>query len=415
MNTNWNSGDNIGVGFSSSDADEFNNYDKFINNYAKKIVPGGSGGGIGVNANDINIDINTAWQPGQLVLLEGQGDLYNSHLIIKLVYRNNEIFTQGSNIGIWQVIGCSGNQSICDGTIYGDLGNPDESDVSFRVHEIQNYVPCICVGGERDGNECYGNNSCWSECGTPGESIQPNRISAENVTIDGEPIIRLYDIDVNIKSTMCILESIRNHVPTCKFIIRSTFIVIGKPVRLPVNEESECNPTTIYGANRLTSEHLCKIYHNVYGLDTLSFRITNSFGPREQYETPTKNALNYLIHQAFLGENVTIYNKGNFFRDIIYVDDVISALITILKFGKSGNLYWISSGEKTWFHEIGQWLNELTNTPIIYTEPPQYTKKVDVGNFVVDNSKLRSLGWAPKITVKDGIKKTLEYFKLGNN
>ena len=100
---------------------------------------------------------------------------------------------------------------------------------------------------------------------------------------------------------------------------------------------------------------------------------------------------------------------------VIIVDDVISALITILKFGKSGNLYWISSGEKTWFHEIGQWLNELTNTPIIYTEPPQYTKKVDVGNFVVDNSKLRSLGWAPKITVKDGIKKTLEYFKLGNN
>ena len=78
-------------------------------------------------------------------------------------------------------------------------------------------------------------------------------------------------------------------------------------------------------------------------------------------------------------------------------------------------MYWISSGEKTWFHEIGQWLNELTNTPIIYTEPPQYTKKVDVGNFVVDNSKLRSLGWAQKITVKDGIKKTLEYFKLGNN
>ena len=122
----------------------------------------------------------------------------------------------------------------------------------------------------------------------------------------------IYDIDVNIKSTMCILESIRNHVPTCKFILGSTFIVIGKPVRLPVNEESECNPTTIYGANRLTSEHLCKIYHNVYGLDTLSFRITNSFGPREQYETPTKNALNYLIHQAFLGEMLQYITKEIF-------------------------------------------------------------------------------------------------------
>ena len=44
-------------------------------------------------------------------------------------------------------------------------------------------------------------------------------------------------------------------------------------------------------------------------------------------------------------------------------------------------------------------------------EQPTYTKKVDVGNFLVDNSKLKSLGWEPKITIKDGIKKTLEYLK----
>ena len=221
----------------------------------------------------------------------------------------------------------------------------------------------------------------------------------------------IYDVDVNIKSTMCILESIRQHVPNCKFIFGSTFIVVGKPEKLPVDEQSICNPTTIYGSNRLSSEHLCKIYHNVYGLDTISFRITNSFGPREQYETPTKNALNYLIYQAFLNKPVTIYDDGRFFRDVIYVDDVIFALIAILKNGKSGNLYWISSGKKTWFYEIGDCLSEITNAKILYVESPLYTKKVDVGNFVVDNSKLRSLGWKPTITLKDGIKKTLEFFE----
>lgn len=46
-----------------------------------------------------------------------------------------------------------------------------------------------------------------------------------------------------------------------------------------------------------------------------------------------------------------------------------------------------------------------------YIQTPKYTKKVDVGNFVVNNSKIRSLGWAPKVTIKDGIKKTLEYFE----
>lgn len=224
----------------------------------------------------------------------------------------------------------------------------------------------------------------------------------------------LYDVDVNSKSTLCILETIKKINPKCRFILGSTFIVIGKPEKLPVNEESPCNPTTVYGTNRLSSEYFSKIYHDVYGLDTVVFRITNSFGPREQSETPTKNALNFLINQAFKGEEVTIYNKGQFFRDVIFISDVISALKTLMYKGKSGNLYWISSYKKTWFYEIGNWLEELTNTKIKYTDPPEYTKSVDVGNFLVDNTKLSSLDWKPEITVKDGIEKTIQFFKNKN-
>lgn len=221
----------------------------------------------------------------------------------------------------------------------------------------------------------------------------------------------MYDVDVNAKSTLCILETVRNFLPKCKVILGSTFIVVGKPERLPVTENSKCNPTTIYGTNRLTSEYFCKIYHNVYGLDTISFRITNSFGPREQYKTPTKNALNYLIYTSFKEKKVTIYNRGKFFRDVIFITDVITGLKTIMDKGKSGELYWISSGKKTWFYNIGKYLKEFTNASIIYKNPPSYTKKVDVGNFVVDNSKLKSLGWIPQIPVKNGIQKTIDYFK----
>ena len=221
----------------------------------------------------------------------------------------------------------------------------------------------------------------------------------------------LYDVDTNSKSTLCILEKIRSLDLKCKFILGSTFIVIGKPEKLPINEETPCNPTTIYGVNRLSSEHYCKIYSNVYGLDTLAFRITNSFGPREQYATPTKNAVNFLIYKAFKGEEVTIYNQGKFFRDLIYISDVISGLTTIMSKGKSGNLYWIASGTKTWFYELADWLHEFTGCKIKYVDPPQYTEKVDVGNFLVDNSKLTSLGWEQKISPKEGIQKTLEYFR----
>jgi UDP-glucose 4-epimerase len=221
------------------------------------------------------------------------------------------------------------------------------------------------------------------------------------------------DLDSNTKSTLNILEIIRKTLPKCKFILGSTFVVIGKPIKLPVNEQTPCNPTTMYGVNRLSSEYYTKIYNQVYGLNTNIFRITNSFGPREQI-IPNKNAINYLIYKAFKGENITIYNNGKFFRDLIYISDVVSAINKIMTKGKSGELYWISSSKKTWFYEIGNTLEKLTNAKTKYVKPPKYTKKVDVGNFVVSNLKMRSLGWKPKISVKIGIEKTLKYFKDNN-
>ena len=219
----------------------------------------------------------------------------------------------------------------------------------------------------------------------------------------------LKDIDSNSKTTLFMLEKIRGLGIPCKFVLGSTFIVIGKPKKLPVNENTPCNPTTIYGTNRLASEYFCKIYHDVYGLDTNIFRITNSYGPREQI-IPKKNAVNFLIYKAFKKEKISIYNKGMFFRDFIYVDDVISGINIILKNGKSGELYWISSGKKTWFYQFGNILEKITGCKVKYSETPTYTKKVDVGNFVVNNSKLKSLGWKQKVNLEKGIKKTLEYF-----
>ena len=220
----------------------------------------------------------------------------------------------------------------------------------------------------------------------------------------------LDDVESNTKTTLFMLEKIRELGLSCKFVLGSTFIVIGRPEKLPVTENTPCNPTTIYGTNRLASEHYCKIYYDVYGIDTLVFRITNSFGPREQI-IPSKNAVNYLIHNAFKGNTVTIYNRGKFFRDLIYVSDVVSGIKTIINKGKSGELYWISSGKKTWFYELANLLGKLTNCKVKFVVTPRYTKKTDVGNFVVDNSKLRSLGWKPKVNLDEGIKKTLEYFK----
>ena len=71
----------------------------------------------------------------------------------------------------------------------------------------------------------------------------------------------LDDIESNSKTTLFMLEKIRELGLSCKFVLGSTFIVIGKPTKLPVTESTPCNPTTIYGTNKLASEHFCKIYH----------------------------------------------------------------------------------------------------------------------------------------------------------
>lgn len=220
-----------------------------------------------------------------------------------------------------------------------------------------------------------------------------------------------YDIDVNSKSTIVLLESIRKLNKPCRFILGSTFWVVGRPKSVPIKEETPCHPLNIYATDRLASEHYCKIYNIVYDIDTLIMRLTNTFGVKEQYDNPRKAALNYLIYKGYKGQTVTIYDKGKFFRDYIYVSDVVSAAETIMKKGKAGECYFIGTGVKTWFYEIGQWIEELTDGKVVYVESPDLHKRINVGNIVIDNAKIRGLGWNWKLSVKEGIKKTLEYYR----
>jgi len=218
------------------------------------------------------------------------------------------------------------------------------------------------------------------------------------------------NINSNIKSTLCLLEVIRKNKLKCQLVLGSTFVVVGKPLTLPVDENSSCNPTTLYGVNRLTSEHYCKIYHDVYGIKTKIFRITNSYGPNEQV-IPKKNAVNFLIHQGFQGKLITLYDEGKFFRDLIYISDVVEGIYKILTKGNFGEVYWISSNKKTWFYQLGKLLETYSRGKIKYVKSPKYTKKVDVGNFIVKNSKLKRLGWKQKISLEEGIKLTINSFK----
>mgnify|MGYP001342873323 CR=1 FL=1 len=221
----------------------------------------------------------------------------------------------------------------------------------------------------------------------------------------------LYDVDVNSKSTIMLLEIIKKMSKHCRFILGSTFWVVGNPNSLPVNEETCCNPLNIYAANRLASEHYCNMYHKVFGLDTLVMRLTNTFGIKEVYTDPRKAALNYLIYKGYQGKDITIYDKGKFFRDYIYISDVVTAAETIMNKGESGECYFLGTGVKTWFYQIGKWIEKQTTGKVVYIKPSEFHNRINVGSIVVDNAKLSRLGWNWKVTVEQGINNILEYHK----
>ena len=220
-----------------------------------------------------------------------------------------------------------------------------------------------------------------------------------------------YDVDVNTKSTLAILEAIRKLGKQCRFILGSTFWVVGRPEKLPINEETPCQPRNIYAADRLTSEHYCKIYQAVYNTDALIMRLTNTFGIKEQFNNPKKAALNNLLYKGYKGETVPIYSKGMFFKDYIYISDVVSAAESIMEKGKAGECYFVGTGKETWFYEIAKWIEELTAGKVVYVEAPDYHQRIDIGNIVIDNRKLKSLGWDWKVSVKEGLEKTLDYYR----
>lgn len=123
------------------------------------------------------------------------------------------------------------------------------------------------------------------------------------------------DIEANCTTAISLLEACRKHNPKARIIFASTFFVNGNVNNLPVTPESPCNPLGLYPATKLAAEHFFKIYHNVFNLDIVIARFTNVFGPFEQAENKKKAGFNYLINLALKGQDIPIYNHGDFFRD----------------------------------------------------------------------------------------------------
>jgi UDP-glucose 4-epimerase len=232
--------------------------------------------------------------------------------------------------------------------------------------------------------------------------------TVDNYNILTDPYL---DVRTNCAGTIALLEACKEHKP--KLLFLSTFFVYGNAPKLPVDEESPCEPLGLYPATKLCAEHFCRIYSRLYGFRLNICRLTNVYGPGESFDNTKKGALNHLIRKAQLGEPVDLYRGGDFFRDYLYIDDAVEALVTVAECAPAGELYLAGSGEPIFFKDLIDCLHRLTGrrSKIGAMDPPRFHEVVGIRNFSANIAKIRSLGWAPKIGIEEGLRRTLASYE----
>lgn len=221
--------------------------------------------------------------------------------------------------------------------------------------------------------------------------------------------------------------ALKNNVK--KVIYASSVASYGIQKNIPQKENFPPTPFLPYGATKYVGELYCSTFSNVYGLDTVSLRYFNVFGPR--YATFDHSALILFLKKALKNEDIIIYGDGSQIRDYTYIDDIVEGTILATKKDKTnGAVYNIAKGKGISILELAQKIVKITGTKskirlagtneyktIKKGLPCGITKKigrrfVDERNYEADISRAkRELGYRPRVTLEEGIRETFQWIK----
>lgn len=221
------------------------------------------------------------------------------------------------------------------------------------------------------------------------------------------------DLEINCRAQLSLLESVRKFNPAAKIIFAGTRNQYGKAKYLPVDEDHPLEPTDINGINNIAAEKYHLMYTAVYGIKTVSLRMTNTFGPRHQMKHPRQGVLNWFIRQILDGERMVLYGGGRQIRDVNYVDDVVSALLLVAQsktgWGQAYNL----GGTPVSLVDFVKKVIKVVGRGKYTIQPfPKDREKIEIGDYVASFKKIKkAYGWKPKVSFEEGIKKTVEYYK----
>jgi UDP-glucose 4-epimerase len=217
------------------------------------------------------------------------------------------------------------------------------------------------------------------------------------------------DFKINVLGTLNLLEGIKK-LKIKKIIYSNTAGVYGNvsEKQLPVKEDMIPSPISPYGISKLAAENYIRFYANLYGFEWISLRYSNVYGPGQLGNRET-GVVSIFIDELLHNQQPTINGEGFNTRDYIYVTDVVSANLKATLFKGSG-IFNISTQKETTNNEV---FNRIALYLKSNLKPKHGSPRLGdiLRSYLSSNRANRILKWKCEVSFKDGIEKTIEYYK----
>jgi len=214
----------------------------------------------------------------------------------------------------------------------------------------------------------------------------------------------------NVNGTLQLLNASRE-ANVKRVVYASSSSVYGDSPTLPKHEGMMPNPLSPYGAQKLFAEIYCQVFSRAYGLETVSLRYFNVFGPRQDSTSQYSGVLALFIPAVLQSKRPTIYGDGLQSRDFTYVQDVVEAnLLACAVPGVAGQVFTVGCGDRRPVHSMLQQINKITGKDIapIYAD----SRPGDIKHSQADITRAKEhLGYQPKISFEEGLRNTIEWYR----
>ncbi|MEZ8220521.1 UDP-glucose 4-epimerase [Candidatus Fervidibacteria bacterium JGI MDM2 JNZ-1-D12] len=216
---------------------------------------------------------------------------------------------------------------------------------------------------------------------------------------------------VNTTGTLLLLLAARD-ASVRRVVFASSSSVYGDTPTLPKREDMTPNPKSPYALSKLVGEHLCRLFWELYGLETVSLRYFNIFGPRQDPTSQYAAVIPRFITALLRGEPPTIYGDGEQTRDFTFVENCVQAnLLAARTEGVAGEVFNVGAGKQTSVNELFRLIRSLIGVDHIEPiyEPP---RPGDVRHSLADITKAQKLlGYQPVVSLEEGLKQTISWFR----